>query len=193
MISERVSKDVCYGRLVKMLGLLAILLGLLIVEAPGVESVTSAEADPTQQCPTWLEEAPPLGPGQPRAVGRAGLASLLICRYHGNPNSATGSGLPPNNRIEGEKTIVRRRGIVRLAGMVDELAPYPKPGPGGILCPTEFSGGFYLVFSYSDGRKASVEVVPTGCQRAVAGKNRRWLALSPALRRQLESEIPSSS
>jgi len=58
------------------------------------------------------------------------------------------------------------------------------------LCSSEFGGGFYLRFLYSDGRRSSVEVVPSGCPRAIAGKKGGWLWLSRDLRLRLMRIAP---
>jgi hypothetical protein len=141
-------------------------------------------------CPEWFEHAPRLGPGRPEAVVGVDLASVTVCRYFENPNLANGPGLPPNNKLANEKTLQQRQTARSLAHAFNRLRPYPTPEGGMPLCAAEFGGGFYLQFLYSDGRQASIEVVPSGCPRAVPGKHGDWLLLSGDLRQRLRKIAP---
>lgn len=153
-------------------------------------------AEPAQ-CPTWFERAPRLGPGRPDAVELEGLTEVTVCRYYENPNGANGPDLPSNNKLATEKVLDQRRTARSLGRAFDRLRPYPAqdaPYPDGqppmYLCSAEFGGGFYLRFLYSGGRRSSVEVVPSGCPRAVAGKKGDWLSLSGDLRQRLMKIAP---
>jgi hypothetical protein len=122
----------------------------------------------------------------------------VVCRYFGNPNSADGPGLPPNDKLATEQVVGQPRTARSLGRAFNRLRPYPPaqdaPYPDGMppmyLCSAEFGGGFYLQFLYSDGRRSSVEVVPTGCPRAVPGKKGDWRWLSGDLRLRLKRIAP---
>jgi len=141
-------------------------------------------------CPIWLEDAPRLGPGRPEAISRKHLESVTVCRYYENPNLANGPDLPPNDKLANEKTISVSRTVQSLARSIDRLRSYPAPKNGTPFCSAEFGGGFWVNFGYFDGREASVEVVPSGCPRAVAGKHGGWLMLSGKLRQRLRKIAP---
>lgn len=155
-----------------------------------------AAAEP-EACPTWFDQAPRLGHGRPHAVELEGLREVVICRYSGNPQGAEGPGLPPNDKFATERVVSRPltarslgRAFNRLRPYPAQDAPYPDGQPPMYLCSSEFGGGFYLQFLYSDGRRSSVEVVPTGCPRAVPGKKGGWLWLSADLRQRLMTIVP---
>jgi hypothetical protein len=152
-----------------------------------------AESLQLRSCPTWFERAPRLGPGRPDAVVVGSLRAVTVCRYYGNPQLANGPGLPPNNKLASEKTIESRQTVRSLARAFDRLRPYPSRENGMALCSDEFGGGFYVRFLYSDGRQSSLEVVPSGCLRAVAGKHGDWLMLSGGLRLRLMKVAPLPS
>lgn len=156
--------------------------------------LVTAEAEP---CPTWFDRAPRLDPGRPEAVELGGLAEVTVCRYFGNHHSVNGPGLPPNDKLATEKVIEQPRTARSLGRAFNRLrrfpshdAPYPDGQPPMRLCSNEFGGGFYLRFLYSDGRSSSVEVVPTGCPRVVAGKRGGWLWLSSDLHLRLMQIVP---
>ena len=175
-------------RLVMVPVLVLMLLGLPSSGPPGPEDQRMGSA---ASCPAWFEDAPRLGPGRPAAVVLGGVESVTICRYHGNANLGNGPGLPPNNKLENEKMIERKVLARSMARMVDRLTPYPS-GRSQQLCSNEFGGGFWLRFGYRDGRTSSVEVVPSGCPRAIAGKHGGWLSLSYRLHRTLDAVVPAS-
>ena len=143
-----------------------------------------------QQCPTWFHRAPQLGPGLPDAVVVDSVREVVVCHFYENPNVANGPGLPPNNKLASEKVIDQGDTAQSLGRSFNRLRPYPSKQKASLLCSSEFGGGFYLRFLYSDGRKASIEVVPSGCPRAVAGKNGSWLLLSSHLRVRLNKIAP---
>jgi hypothetical protein len=113
-----------------------------------------------------------------------------VCRFNENPYGANGGDLPPNNKLATEKVLNQRPTARSLARAFDHLRPFPRQEPGTLLCSTEFGGGFYLQFLYNDGRQSSVEVVPTGCPRAVPGKKGTWLLLSGELGQRLGRIAP---
>jgi hypothetical protein len=118
------------------------------------------------------------------------LRAVAVCRYYENPQLANGPDLPPNNKLANEKTIEHRKTVLSLARAFDRLRSYPAQENGMHLCSDEFGGGFYVRFLYSDGRRSSLEVVPSGCPRAVAGKHGGWLLLSADLRLRLMKVAP---
>lgn len=147
--------------------------------------------------PTWFYEAPRFGPGRPEAVELGGLRRVAVCRYRGNAHGANGPDLPPNDKLVIEKAVRQRHTAHSLARAFNRLrpfpfqdAPYPDGQPPMALCSAEFGGGFYLRFLYSDDRQSSVDVVPSGCPRAVPGKKGGWLLLSADLRARLERIAP---
>jgi hypothetical protein len=151
----------------------------------------------TELCPRWFDQTPRLGPGRPDAVELGGLMEVIVCRYTGNPHSAEGPGLPPNDKLATERVVDRRRTARSLARAFNRLRPYPfqdAPYPDGqppmALCSAEFGGGSYLRFLYSDDRRSSVEVIPSGCPRAVPGKKGGWLLLSGDLHLRLMKIAP---
>lgn len=172
------------------IALLALLIGDL-------QASSSREAAEPELCPTWFDRAPRLGPGRPEAVELGGLREVVVCSYFGNSNSANGPGLPPNDKFANERAVDKPNAARSLGRAFNRLRPYPvqdAPYPDGqppmYLCSSEFGGGFYLRFLYSNGRQSSVEVVPSGCPRAVAGKKGGWLLLSGDLRRRLMKIAP---
>lgn len=174
-----------------------VLLSLLIGNPQGSPSHQARGTAEAGSCPTWFDRAPRLGPGRPDAVALRGLRAVTVCRFFENPHSAGGPGLPPNDKLAAEK-LVRRpdtarslgRAFNRLRPYPSQDAPYPDGQPPMRLCSSEFGGGFYLRFLYSDGRSSSVAVVPTGCPRAIAGKKGGWLWLSADLRLRLMKTAP---
>jgi hypothetical protein len=174
-----------------------VLLALLIGGSQASSSHQAREAAEPEPCPTWFDQADRLGPGRPDAVKLGGLTEVAACRYVGNRHSAEGPGLPPNDKLATEKVIYEPHTARSLARAFNRLRPYPAqdaPYPDGqppmYLCSNEFGGGFYLQFLYSDGRRSSVKVVPSGCPRAVAGKKGDWLWLSGDLRQRLMKIAP---
>ena len=164
-------------------------------------TVVSHETVPTvkpKRCPTWFEHTARFGPGRPHAVAVNDLKAVSVCRYYEDPYSANAPGLPPNNKLASEKVIDHRHTARSLARAFDRLRPYPPQQHGYYpfpqkemhLCSAEFGGGFYVRFLYSDGRQSSVEVVPSGCPRAVAGKHGHWLLLSGDLHLRLMKIAP---
>ncbi|HKO39049.1 MAG TPA: hypothetical protein VJU14_11850 [Solirubrobacterales bacterium] len=122
---------------------------------------------------------------------------MAVCRYFGNANSANGPGLPPNDKLATERVVNQPhtarslgRAFNRLRPFPAQDAPYPDGQPPMYLCSSEFGGGFYLRFLHSDGRRSSVEVVPTGCPRAVPGRRGGWLWLSADLKQRLMGIAP---
>src|SRR6476469_9243020 len=114
------------------------------------QELGAAEVGP---CPTWFHRAARLGPGRPEAVPLGGLKEVTLCRYFGNPNSANGADLPPNNKLAAEKMIGQSLTARSLGHSFNRLRPYPTqdaPYPDGQppmhLCSSEFGGGFYLRF-----------------------------------------------
>lgn len=174
-----------------------VLLAFLIGYPQGTASHQARETSESEPCPTWFYEAPRLGSGHPEAVELGDLTQVAVCRYRGNPNGAVGPDLPPNDKLVAEKVVDQRRTARSLARAFNRLRPYPfqdAPYPDGqppmALCSAEFGGGFYLRFLSSDDRRSSVEVVPSGCPRAVPGKKGGWRLLSADLRQRLMKIVP---
>jgi uncharacterized delta-60 repeat protein len=168
--------------------------GLLLDQLPSPQAREAAEPEP---CPTWFDEAVRLGPGRPHAVELGGLRGVAVCRYTGNANGAEGPGLPPNDKLATEEVVEQPHTARSLGRSFNRLRPFPAqdaPYPDGIppmyLCSAEFGGGFYLQFRYADGRRSSVEVVPSGCPRAVPGRKGDWRWLSGDLRLRLMEIAP---
>jgi len=113
-----------------------------------------------------------------------------VCRFFENPNGANGPGLPPNGKLATEHIILQPRPARSLARSFNRLPPHPQSDSKMRICSSEFGGGFYVRFLFADGRRSSVEVIPSACPRAVAGKHGGWLLLSGALRQRLEAIAP---
>jgi hypothetical protein len=174
-----------------------VLLSFLTGYPQGTEADHARETPDSEACPTWFYEAPRSGAGRPQAVEPGGLTQVTVCGYRGNPNGANGPDLPPNDKLVAEKVIDQRHTARSLARAFNRLrpfpfqdAPYPDGRPPMALCSAEFGGGFYLSFLYSDDRRSSVEVVPTGCPRAVPGKKGGWRLLSADLGLRLMEIAP---
>jgi hypothetical protein len=173
-----------------------VLLAFLIGSPQVNESPQPRETGP-EPCPTWLYEAPQLGPGRPQAVELRGLKEVSVCRYFGNAQNTNGPGLPPNDKLATERVIIRPRTARSLARAFNRLRPYPlqdAPYPDGqppmLMCSPAFGGGFYLRFLYSDARQSSVAAFPDACSSAFAGKKGGWLLLAVNLSRRLERIAP---
>lgn len=175
------------------LRLLALPVALLSLFMGRWGTLVSRETVPTvkaKQCPTWFEHTARFGPGRPHAVAVNDLKAVSVCRYYEDPYSANAPGLPPNNKLASEKVIEQHYTVRSLARAFNRLPPYPSQRKGALLCSAEFGGGFYLRFLYPNGRQSSLEVVPSGCPRAVAGKHGGWLLLSSDLRLRLMKIAP---
>jgi hypothetical protein len=170
--------------------LISVLIGQM--HAPS-ERLHSESRRGDQSCPTWFEQAPPLGPGRPEPVTVPGLSEMTVCRYHGPPGGIHIPGTESTKtNLAGERTIKRPHTVSSLARAFDRLLPYEHPGKETEFCPPESSGGFYVRFIYRDGRQSSVKVIPSGCRRAVAGKYGRPLFLPTYLERRLAKMVPPS-
>jgi hypothetical protein len=99
--------------------------------------------------------------------------------------------LHPKKFLIGEGMIDNRATVRSLARAFNRLGPYPRE-PGPRFCPIESGGGFYVQFAYGDGNRNSVSVIPTGCPRAVAGRNGRWLYLPDYLVHRISAIAPVS-
>lgn len=197
MVAAIMSKPPAAPRSVHLATIPIVLPAFLIGSPQGTKSHQARETSEPEPCPTWFYEAPRLGSGRPQAVELEDLKQVAVCRYRGNSHGAVGPDLPPNDKLVAEKVVDQRRTARSLARAFNRLRPYPfqdAPYPDGqppmALCSAEFGGGFYLRFLYSDGRRSSVEVVPSGCPRAVPGKNGGWRLLSPDLGLRLMTIAP---
>src|SRR5690348_11875807 len=122
-----------------------VLLALLVGDSQAAPVHQGREAAEVEPCPMWLDRAARLGPGRPDAVEIDGLKKVVACRYFGNPNSANGPGLPPNDKLAAETVIDQPRSARSLGRAFNRLRPYPAqdaPYPDGqppmYMCSSEF-------------------------------------------------------
>jgi len=142
-------------------------------------------------CPRWFEDAPRRGSGRSIAVSLSGLTQVTVCRYlHAFGGGEVVHHPPLKTNLVSEGRRRQLHTVKSLARGFNRLLPYPHPKEEARFCGNEGSGGFYVWFLYRDGHKASLEVKPSGCPHAIAGKGGRLLFLPTHLTRRLAKMAP---
>jgi hypothetical protein len=143
-----------------------------------IQSVDPVSVQKSSSCPAWFGQAPRLGRGLPVPVPKGGLKELTVCRYlHALSGQEVIHHPPLRSDLRSFQRITRVGRVEALADLVDRLEPYRDYKEQALGCPNESSGGFYFRFEYRNGKSVSVQVIPTGCSRAIAGRRGRVLAL----------------
>jgi hypothetical protein len=142
-------------------------------DGPGLEAREGAP-----RCPGWFDQAPRLGSGLPVPVPVQGLRKVTVCRYlHAFSGEEVIHHPPIKSDLQSVQTIAHKAGVRSLATLFNRLEPYAAFEQEALNCPIESTGGFYFRFQYQSGRDVSVQVIPSGCPRAVAGRKGKVLVL----------------
>lgn len=173
--------------------LLATAIGPLFPSLQSARAATSGQTFETKAspiCPSWFENAPPLGPGRPEPIQQAGIAKATVCRYLHAFSGAESVREPPLRTNLVSAGSIGMPAARRLANAVDRLQPYRHPRTSAELCGNESSGGFYVVFGYEDGHRESLIAKPSGCRHVIAGNRGKLLYLTLGVRTRLTAIAP---